>query len=64
MNMFQVSGFGGIILLGLDIWALIEIFGARISTGAKVMWILLVVILPFLGFVIWLFFGPRSERQR
>ncbi len=58
--MFDLSGIGGIILLALDIWALISIFGSRATTGVKVLWSVLVIVLPLLGFLIWFFVGPRS----
>ncbi|WP_116134573.1 PLDc N-terminal domain-containing protein [Tropicimonas sp. IMCC34043] len=58
--MFNLSGFFGIILLALDIWAIISIAGSRTGTGAKVLWILLVILLPLLGFIIWFFAGPRK----
>lgn len=60
--MFELTGIGGVIILALDLWALISIFGSRASTGNKVLWSLLVIILPILGFIIWFFAGPRSAR--
>jgi Phospholipase_D-nuclease N-terminal len=51
----------GIIVLGLDIWAIVNVFGSSASTGAKVLWILLILILPVVGFIIWYFAGPRSR---
>ncbi|MFD0982258.1 PLD nuclease N-terminal domain-containing protein [Tropicimonas aquimaris] len=59
--MFELSGFFGLILLVLDIWAIVSIFGSRAGTGAKVLWIVLVIVLPLVGFLIWLFAGPRSK---
>ncbi|WP_376876674.1 PLD nuclease N-terminal domain-containing protein [Albirhodobacter sp. R86504] len=56
--MFELSGLGGLLLLALDLWALVSIFGSRESTGAKVLWSLLVIVLPLLGFLIWLIAGP------
>ena len=50
----------GIIVLVLDIWAIVNVFGSSASTGAKVLWILLILILPVVGFIIWFFAGPRS----
>ena len=29
--------------------------------GAKVLWTLLIIILPVVGFIIWFFAGPRSR---
>jgi hypothetical protein len=50
----------GILVLILDIWAIVNVFGSSASTGAKVLWILLILILPVVGFIIWFFAGPRS----
>ena len=52
-------GLLGLIQLGLIIYAVLKIAGSGASTGAKVLWILVVVVFPLLGFIIWLFFGPR-----
>ena len=59
--MAELSGIGGLIILALDIWAIVSIIGSGASTGSKVLWVLLVVILPVLGFLIWLVAGPRSR---
>lgn len=58
----EIGGLLGLIILALDIWAIINIFGSGASTGAKVLWILLVLILPVLGLIIWLLAGPRGSR--
>jgi hypothetical protein len=54
----------GIIVLILDIWALVSVLGSGASTGSKVLWILLILILPVIGFIIWFFAGPRSRAAR
>jgi len=56
------TGIFGFILLALDIWALIQIIGSNESTGKKVIWVLVILFLPLLGFLIWLFMGPRATR--
>lgn len=56
----EYAGLGGIIVLGLNIWAIISIFGSSASTGTKVLWTLLVLVLPVIGFIIWLIAGPRG----
>jgi succinate dehydrogenase/fumarate reductase cytochrome b subunit len=61
MSVFSVSGLGGLIILALDLWAIISVIGSRASTGAKVLWTLLILVLPVLGFVLWLLFGPRAR---
>lgn len=58
--MFELSGLGALILLALDIWALISIVGSSSTTGHKLLWALLVILLPLIGFIIWLVAGPRA----
>ncbi len=63
MNMFELSGLGGVVLLVLDIWALVSILGSGATNGRKALWVLLVFLLPLVGFVIWLIAGPRSSAR-
>lgn len=58
----EIAGLGGFILLGLSIWAIVNIINSTASTGSKVLWTLFVLLLPLLGFIIWLIAGPRSNR--
>lgn len=53
----NVGGLFGLIILILDIWAIVKIVQSRKSTGAKVLWILLILFLPLLGLIIWALFG-------
>ena len=61
MSMFHLSGFGGLLLLILDLWALVSILNSPRDTGTKVLWLLLVLLLPLLGFLLWLIAGPRAR---
>ncbi|SEW19115.1 Phospholipase_D-nuclease N-terminal [Cognatiyoonia koreensis] len=56
----EYAGIGGFILLALNIWAIVSIIGSSASTGSKVLWTLLVLVLPLVGFIIWLIAGPKS----
>ena len=47
-------------VLILDIWAIIKVLGSGASTGEKVLWILLIVLLPVIGLIIWAIAGPRG----
>lgn len=53
-------GFLGLIVLIADVYALYNIITSSASTGAKIGWSLLVLILPVVGLIIWFFAGPRS----
>ncbi|MEM5477902.1 PLDc N-terminal domain-containing protein [Pacificibacter sp. AS14] len=56
-------GIFGLLVLVADIYAIISIISSRASVGAKVIWTLLVLLLPILGFVIWFFVGPRGSAK-
>ena len=53
---------GGLIVFVLAIWAIVSIINSSVETGTKVLWILLVLILPVIGFIIWFFAGPRPNK--
>lgn len=55
-------GIFGLIILALDIWAIVNILGSGASTGRKIIWALLVLILPVIGLILWFLMGPRSGR--
>lgn len=51
----------GFIIFVLDIWAIINIFGSSADTGKKILWTLLIIILPLVGLIIWWFAGPKKD---
>lgn len=57
----QVNGLIGLVILALDIWAIVSIVQSSASTGKKVLWILLVLILPVVGLILWFLLGPRGK---
>ncbi|WP_444455448.1 PLDc N-terminal domain-containing protein [Rhodobacter capsulatus] len=60
MDHITYTGLGGLLVLVLDLWALISVLGSRVSTGKKLVWVLLILVLPLLGFFAWLLAGPRA----
>ena len=62
MEMMEIGGFFGLLLLIADIWAVVNVFGSDRGTGAKVLWILFILLFPLLGFLVWLLFGPRTTK--
>ena len=59
---FEVGGIFGLLILVADIWAIVSTFQSQASTGKKVFWIVLVLVLPVIGFVVWLLAGPKSGK--
>ena len=58
----QYQGLGGLIILIADVWAIVNIFQSGADTGRKVLWTVLVLILPVVGFILWFFLGPKTGR--
>jgi hypothetical protein len=56
----MIDGIIGLLILIADIWAIVNIAQSRESAGKKTLWIVLVLVLPVIGFVIWYFAGPKS----
>lgn len=57
----ESGGLWGLLLLIADIYAIVSVVGSNATTGKKVVWILLILFLPLLGFIIWFFAGPRGR---
>jgi hypothetical protein len=58
----QYQGLFGLIVLIADVWAIVNIFQSTGDTGKKVIWTVLVIILPVLGFILWYFLGPKTGK--
>lgn len=50
----------GLIILVLDIWAIIQVAKSNAGMLAKILWILLILLLPVLGLILWALLGPRA----
>jgi hypothetical protein len=61
-QMDKVNGIWGLIVLIADVWAIVNIFQSSDTTGKKVLWTVLVILLPVLGFIIWLMAGPKTAK--
>jgi hypothetical protein len=57
----EVNGLLGLVLFALVIYAIVKTLQSGASTGGKVLWIVVVLLLPFLGFLAWLLFGPKGK---
>lgn len=57
---FREIGLIGLLLLIADVYAIVKTVQSRAGTGAKVVWIVLIILFPVLGFLLWLLFGPRG----
>jgi hypothetical protein len=58
----DVGGIFGLLILIADVWAIVNIAQSGATTGKKVLWIVLVLVLPVLGLILWFLLGPRTGR--
>ena len=57
----EVGGFFGFILLIVDVWAIVKVTQSQASTENKVFWVVLILLLPLVGVILWLFLGPKGN---
>lgn len=55
------NSLAALVIFALDIWAIINVLKSGAGGGAKVLWILLIILLPVLGLIIWAIAGPRGN---
>ena len=55
-----VTGILGLIHLILTVYAFVKIIQSDAGTGSKVIWTVVILLLPVLGLILWLLFGPKG----
>jgi hypothetical protein len=50
-----------LLVLVADVWAILNVVQSNESTGSKALWIVLVLLLPVVGFAVWYFAGPKTS---
>ncbi len=56
----EVGGLLGLVVLIADIYAIVKTIQSSASTGAKVLWVIVILLLPVLGLILWFLFGPKG----
>ena len=56
---FEYNGIIGLLILALDIWAIVNILQSLASNQRKLIWSIVVLLLPLLGLILWYFRGPK-----
>ena len=57
----SLNGILALIILIADLVAIVKISQSADSTGKKILWILLVILLPVIGLIVWFLAGPGSK---
>ncbi len=55
----EIGGIFGLLILIADVWAIIKIFQSNATTGSKVLWIVIILLLPIIGLILWYLMGPK-----
>lgn len=58
--MVEVGGLLGLIILVLDVYAIVKVVQSSAGTGTKVAWIVVILLLPVLGLILWFLLGPKG----
>jgi len=55
-----MGGILGLLILVLDIIAIVDVLKSSMDTGKKALWIILVLILPVIGMVLYFLIGKKT----
>ncbi len=66
MEIFGFFLFFPFLLVGLVlwVWALVEVLRSGEEDTAKILWVLILIFIPVIGWIIWLFIGPRAGKKK
>lgn len=56
-----MEGVLGLLVLIADIYAIIKIVQSSASGFKKLLWVLIVLVLPVIGLILWFFAGPGGR---
>ena len=54
-------GLLGLIWLIIVVWAIVRTAQARVGLVVRMLWILILLVFPVIGFLFWLFLGPKGK---
>lgn len=57
----EVGGLFGLLILIADVYAIVKTIQSSASTGTKVLWIVLILVLPLVGLILWFLLGPKAR---
>ncbi len=58
--MGPLGGIVGLIILVLDIVAIVDCVKSSLDTGMKVLWIVLIILLPLIGLILYFLLGRKK----
>lgn len=58
-----MQGIIGLVILVLDIIAIVDAVKSSMDTGKKVLWVILILVLPVLGLILYYLLGKKKQRN-
>ena len=52
----------GVVVFVLDVIALVSLLKSGVDSGAKILWALLIILLPVLGMILYFLMGPGRRK--
>ncbi len=62
--MDDLSGILAVLILLLDVLAIVQVWRTRIETGRKIIWSLVIALLPVVGLIMWFVAMSRIGKVR
>ena len=56
----EVGGLLGLIWLIILVWAIVKVAKSPAGAIAKLLWIIVLLLFPVLGLILWLLLGPKG----
>ena len=56
----EIGALFGLIILVLDVFAIYNVFQSKAGTVRKLLWTLIILVLPIAGLIAWFFLGPKK----
>lgn len=57
-----MSGIVGLVVLVLDVIALVSLLKSSADSGTKILWALLIILLPVVGMILYFLMGPGRRK--
>jgi hypothetical protein len=55
----SVNGLLGLAILVLDVWCILQVVQMNTTNGTKVLWVVIILVLPVLGPLLWYLLGRK-----
>lgn len=55
-----MEGLIALVIFLADIWAILNVVKSSLTTGKKALWIILILLLPVIGLILFILLGPKK----